>query len=168
LSHGLGGGPAGHDGDVPDVEVSEQVAATPDDVYAMVSDVTRMGSWSPETTSCRWLDGATGPTVGARFRGTNKRGPLLWQTTCTVTTAEPGKRFAFDVKFGPAPISSWAYDLQLASDGTTRVTESWSDRRSSALKVTSVPVMGIRDRAAHNQRSMQATLAALKRAAEQA
>ena len=156
----------GHDGEVADVEVSEQVAATPDDVYAMVSDVTRMGSWSPETTSCRWLDGATGPTVGARFRGTNKRGPLLWQTTCTVTAAEPGERFAFDVKFGPAPISSWAYDLEPARDGTTRVTESWSDRRSSALKVTSVPVMGIRDRAAHNRRSMQATLAALKVAAE--
>ena len=156
----------GHDGEVADVEVSVQVPAAPDEVYAMVSDVTRMGSWSPETTSCRWLEGATGPTVGARFRGTNKRGPLLWQTTCTVTAAEPGKRFAFDVKFGPAPISSWAYDLEPIGDGTTRVTESWSDRRSSALKVTSVPVMGIRDRAAHNRRSMQATLAALTVAAE--
>ena len=149
-----------------DVEVSEQVAAAPDEVYAMVSDVTQMGSWSPETTSCRWLDGATGPTVGARFRGTNKRGPLLWQTTCTVTAAEPGKRFAFDVKFGPAPISSWSYDLQPAGDGTTtghRVVERPALERAQG---DAVPVMGIRDRAAHNRRSMQATLAALKVAAE--
>jgi hypothetical protein len=151
-----------------DVEVSEDVAATPDAVYAMVSDVTRMGSWSPETTSCRWLGGATGPAVGARFRGTNKRGPLLWQTTCTVTAAEPGRRFAFDVTFGPAPISSWSYDLEPIGDGGTRVTESWSDRRHAAMRLASVPAMGIRDRAAHNRRRMQATLAALKSAAGQA
>jgi hypothetical protein len=152
---------------VADVEVSAVVTAAPDAVYAMVSDVTRMGSWSPETTSCRWLDGATGPTVGARFRGTNKRGPLLWQTTCTVTAAEPGRRFAFDVTFGPVAIASWAYDLAQVDDGRTRVTESWTDRRPGSMRLASVPVMGIRDRAGHNRRSMQATLAALKRAAEQ-
>jgi hypothetical protein len=154
-------------GGVADVEVSEVVAATPDVVYAMVSDVTRMGSWSPETTSCRWLGGATGPAVGAAFRGTNKRGPLLWQTTCTVTAADPGRRFAFDVAFGPAPIASWAYDLEPLGAGGTRVTESWTDRRHGSMRLASVPVMGIRDRAGHNRRGMQATLAALKRAAEQ-
>ena len=147
--------------------MSEDVAATPDAVYAMVSDVTRMGSWSPETTSCRWIDGATGPAVGAKFRGTNKRGPLLWQTTCTVTAAEPGRRFAFEVSFGPAAISSWAYDLEPGGPGRTRVTESWSDRRHGGLRLAAVPVMGIRDRAGHNRRNMQVTLAALKRAAEQ-
>ena len=150
-----------------DVEVSTDVAASPDVVWAMVSDVTRMGSWSPETTACRWVGGATGPVVGARFRGTNKRGPLLWQTTCTVTAAEPGRRFAFDVAFGPAPISSWSYDLEPTTDGGTRVTESWSDRRHGGLRLAAVPVMGIRDRAGHNRRGMQATLDALRRAAEQ-
>jgi len=68
-------------------EVSMHMDATPEEVWALVSDVTRMGSWSPETTACRWVGGASGPSVGARFRGTNKRGPLLWQTTCTVTAA---------------------------------------------------------------------------------
>ena len=71
-----------------DVEVTEAVRAEPSVVYDLVSDVTRMGSWSPETTSCRWLASATGPTVGARFRGTNRHGPLLrWTTTCTVSPA---------------------------------------------------------------------------------
>ena len=152
---------------VADVEVSERIAAAPDVVYRMVSDVTRMGTWSPETASCRWLDGATGPAPGARFRGTNRRGPLLWQTTCTVTDARPGQRFAFDVSFGSWPIATWAYDFEPA-DGGCLVTEAWSDRRSGALRAASVPVMGIRDRAAHNRQGMGATLAALKAAAESA
>ena len=150
---------------VADVEVSEQIAAAPDVVYGMVSDVTRMGTWSPETESCRWLDGATAPAQGARFRGTNRRGPLLWQTTCTVTAADPGRRFAFDVAFGPWRIATWAYDFAPV-DGGCLVTESWSDRRPGGMRVASVPVMGIKDRAAHNRRGMQATLAALKAAAE--
>lgn len=148
-----------------DVEVSTSVAADPRAVYDLVSDVTRMGSWSPETTACRWIDGASGPAPGARFRGTNRHGPLRWVTTCTVTAAEPGRRFAFDVTFGPVAISSWAYDLH-DEPGGVRVTESWSDRRPAGVRALSVPVMGIRDRAAHNRRGMLATLAALKAAAE--
>ncbi|MCY7374336.1 MAG: SRPBCC family protein [Spirochaetaceae bacterium] len=149
-----------------DVEVTEQVRAEPSVVYDLVSDVTRMGSWSPETTSCRWLGGATGPAVGARFRGTNRRGPLLrWTTTCTVTAAEPGRRFAFDVDFAGVPIARWAYDLEPTPTGCT-VTESWDDRRGRPLQIASVPLMGIADRAEHNRRSMQTTLTALRLAAE--
>jgi hypothetical protein len=148
-----------------DVEVAERMAADPIEVWRLVSDVTRMGSWSPETTACHWIDGATGPVVGARFRGTNRRGPLLWQTTCTVTAADPGRRFAFDVTFGPAAIATWAYDIEPDHNGCV-VTESWSDRRVGAMRLASMPVMGIRDRGAHNRRGMVATLAALKAAAE--
>lgn len=152
------------------VSVTETVAAPPDVLFRLVADVTRMGEWSPETTSCRWLPPDTGPVVGARFRGTNRRGPLLWATTCTVTAAEPGRRFAFDVAFGPVPIASWSYDFEPVGRGTraarTRVTESWTDRRSGLLRLASVPVMGIADRAAHNRRGMVATLRALKAAAE--
>lgn len=148
-----------------DVEVTETVAAPPELVYDLLSDVTRMGSWSPETTACRWIGGATGPAVGARFRGSNRHGPLQWVTTCTVTAADRGRRFAFDVSFGPLAISSWAYDLANTSEGC-RVTESWTDRRSGALRAAAVPVMGVRDRAAHNRRGMVATLAALRKTAE--
>ncbi len=48
--------------------VSIDIAAPPEKVYALVSDITRMGEWSPECRSCRWADEATGPTVGARFK----------------------------------------------------------------------------------------------------
>ena len=46
------------------------------------------------------------------------------------------------------------------------VTETWTDRRSGALKLASVPVMGIAHRGEHNRRGMTATLAALASAAE--
>jgi len=149
-----------------DVEVSEQVRADPATVYALVSDVTRMGSWSPETTSCRWLDGATGPAVGAKFRGSNRHGPVLrWSTTCTVTDADPGRRFAFDVDYAGVPISTWSYDFVPTADGCT-VTESWTDLRPRVMRVASVPIMGVADRAKHNRRGMETTLAALRATAE--
>ena len=149
---------------MPDVQVSASIAAEPAVVYDLVSDVTRMGEWSPETTSCRWLDGS-GPAAGSRFRGTNKRHLARWTTTCTVTSAEPGRRFAFDVGWGSWAISTWAYDIEPTKDGCT-VTESWVDRRQAVLRVASPLAMGILDRAAHNRDSMRTTLAALKSAAE--
>jgi hypothetical protein len=145
-------------------EVRETIAADAAVVYGLISDVTRMGEWSPETTSCAWVAG-DGPAVGARFRGTNSRGPVRWVTTCTVTSADPGRRFAFSVVFGPFAISEWAYDITPTAGGCT-VTERWVDRRGVAMRAGSPLVMGIVDRAAHNRTGMAKTLAALKAAAE--
>jgi uncharacterized protein YndB with AHSA1/START domain len=148
-----------------DVVVTRTVGAPADGVYALVSDVSRMGEWSPETASCRWVGGARSAEVGARFRGSNRRGPLLWTTTCSVTAAEPARRFAFTVTWAGVPISDWAYDLAPVAGGCT-VTESWTDRRPGAMRLASVPVMGIADRAGHNRRGMEATLTALALAAQ--
>lgn len=148
-----------------DVEVSTTVAAAPEAVWALVSDVTRMGSWSPETTGCRWLGGATGPAVGARFRGTNRKGLRRWSTTCEVTAADAGRRFAFEVTYGPVRISTWDYTFSPDGAGT-RVVESWTDRRPGWMRTLSGPVMGVSDRNAHNRRGMEETLAAVKAAAE--
>lgn len=52
-----------------------EIDASPQRVYELVSDITRMGEWSPECYRCEWLDGATTATVGARFRGHNRLGP---------------------------------------------------------------------------------------------
>lgn len=73
------------------------ISVPPAAVYALIGDVTRIGEWSPECERCEWLDDATGPAVGARFRGHNRLGILRWQTTCVVTTAEVGREFAFSV-----------------------------------------------------------------------
>jgi hypothetical protein len=148
-----------------DAQATATIAADPVKVYNLASDLPRMGEWSPENTGGRWIGGATGPTVGARFRGNNKRGVLRWSTTVEVTDATPGKRFAFDVTYGPVPISHWEYTFE-PDGGGCRVTESWKDRRPLWMKLTSIPVMAVADRAAHNTKGMEATLAALKVAAE--
>jgi hypothetical protein len=150
-----------------DVQVEESIAAAPGAVYELVSDVTRMGEWSPETTSCRWLGGATGPVAGARFRGANRSGWRRWSTTCTVIDVQPGARFAFDVDYGPLPVSRWTYEFVLEGAGS-RVIETWEDRRPGWMAKASTVVMGVPDREGHNRDGMRATLAALRRAAEAA
>jgi uncharacterized protein YndB with AHSA1/START domain len=102
------------------------MAAPPDRVWDLVSDVTRIGEFSPETFEAKWADGATGPKVGARFRGHVKRngiGPVYW-TTCVVTACEPGREFAFGVGADGKPLNTWRYVLAPAGDGTD-VTESF-------------------------------------------
>ena len=71
------------------------IAAPPLRVYELVTDVTRMGEWSPECYWCEWLDAATTASVGARFRGYNRRGRYRWERTAIVQTADAGHEFAF-------------------------------------------------------------------------
>jgi uncharacterized protein YndB with AHSA1/START domain len=107
--------------------VTIHMAAPPEKIWALVSDVTRIGEYSPETFDGEWLDGATGPAVGARFRGHVKRngkGPIYW-TTCRVLVSEPGREFTFGVGTGDEPLSTWGYKLTPAGDGTD-VTESFA------------------------------------------
>lgn len=57
-----------------ELSVSREIKASRERLWEMVSDVTRMGDWSPETTTAVWTGGATGPAVGAKFRGSNRHG----------------------------------------------------------------------------------------------
>lgn len=148
-----------------DVQVKADIAAPADKVWTLVSDLPRMGEWSPENTGGRWLGGATGPAVGARFRGNNRKGLRRWSTTCTVIAADQGSRFTFEVTYGPVKISTWDYAFTANGDSTT-VVESWTDRRPAWMRLAGVPVMGVVDRGDHNRRGMEKTLANLKTAAE--
>jgi hypothetical protein len=148
-----------------DIEVSEHIAAAPAELYEMVSDLPRMGEWSPENTGGRWSGGTRTAKVGATFRGRNRSGWRRWRTVVTVTAAEPGRRFAFDVHFAAVPISTWEYTFT-AADGGCLVTESWTERRPGWMRALSGPVMAIPDRVEHNRAGMEATLRALKSAAE--
>jgi hypothetical protein len=75
-------------------EVSRVIAAPAAVLYAMVTDLPRMGEWSPENLGGRWRRGS-GPTVGGRFKGRNKRGSRRWTTNVEVTAAEPDRLFEF-------------------------------------------------------------------------
>jgi hypothetical protein len=96
------------------------VRSAPERVYQLVADVTRMGEWSPECYRCQWLDGTVGPVVGARFKGYNRRGWLRWSTICTVTQAETGRAFHFEVRPRGGKLQSrWRYEFETAPGGTT-------------------------------------------------
>ena len=106
------------------------VPAAPEEVYAVVSDVTRIGERSPECHTARWLPGEPAGTTGAVFRGSNRSGRLArWSRRCEVVVAEPGRSFAFRtvperLDLTRRDSTVWRYDLEPA-DGGTRVTHSY-------------------------------------------
>ena len=153
----------------PHDEVTTEIAAAPEDVYRLVSDITRMGEWSPECVKAVWAKGATGPAVGARFRAWNRggRGPA-WSNTPKVVVADPGREFAFNRK-GPGIGSyTWRYLMEPAGDGT-RLTESFTAERPLGGVMTWITEKwtGSSDRDEDLQRGMATTLDRIKAAAEQ-
>jgi uncharacterized protein YndB with AHSA1/START domain len=148
-------------------EARVHVSAPPEKVYDMVSDVTRMGEWSPETVKCEWLGGASGPAVGARFKGTNRRGVMRWSTKPEVVAADPGREFAFVTK-GVGPATRWSYRFEQAADGGTEVSESFEavDDLPAYIRFCDRYLMGIKDRKADLEQGMQQTLERIKKVAE--
>lgn len=66
-----------------------EVDATVQQVWEVISDVTRIGEWSHECHSARWLDHARGIVPGARFRGRNRAGWARWSRTSEIVTVDP-------------------------------------------------------------------------------
>src|SRR5450755_3838764 len=141
------------------------VHASPTDLYAIVSDVHRMGEWSPECRRCEWIGGATGPAVGARFKGTNQRGVARWSTKPRVVAADPGREFAFVTGHLGRDMTKWSYRFEPASEHTT-VTESFELLRDMPwyFRFADRFLMGIKDRKADLETNMQETLRRLKAA----
>lgn len=106
-------------------EARVEIDAAPLTVYELLSDITRMGDWSPECYRCEWLDGATTAAVGVKFRGHNRLGKARWTTDAIVTTADPGREFSFAVlhKSG-REVTLWRYELRQVG-GRTEVVESY-------------------------------------------
>ena len=168
--------------DMPRWSQSLFIAASTDDLYAMVSDVTRMGEWSPVCRSCRWDDGQ-GPRVGREgregrvgrvgewFTGHNVDDGREWDTHCQVLAADPGREFAFAVA---GTFVRWTYTFAAATDAGvdgTMLTETWEPQPDLlafyAQQYGDDQVQPTLDaRAETAKRGIAATLAAIKRAAE--
>lgn len=146
-----------------DLSESVTVAAPAMSVYGLVSDLPRMGEWSPECTRVTWSSRTPGPAVGARFVGHNRAGAIRWFTFGRVVDAVPGERFSFVITFGPIPVSLWTYEFRAVTSGC-EVTESWTDHRPAPLRMLFRPFFG--DRARTNDRGIKVTLGRLKAAAE--
>jgi uncharacterized protein YndB with AHSA1/START domain len=149
-----------------DVAASVDIAADPDTVYRMITDLPTLAELAEETTSMQWVSGDAA-VPGARFKGNNCRGTKNWSTTCTVTDAEPGRVFGFDVKSIVVPVSHWRYDIEPV-DGGCRVTERTWDRRPGWFLLPARIGTGVKDRAAANAENIDRTLQRLKATAEAA
>lgn len=101
---------------------SIDIAAPPEAVYDLVTDVARTGEWSPVCKESWFKDGA-GPRVGAVIVGKNVTPQREWQTESDVVAARRPREFAWIVG---GNVARWGYDLEALEDGSrTRLTESW-------------------------------------------
>jgi hypothetical protein len=145
--------------------VTVHIDAEPVAVWSLVSDITRMGEYSPEVFETEWLDGAAGPAVGIRYRGhvkRNERGPTYW-TVCKITECAPGEVFEFAVVYRDKAVNTWRYEFRPGAGGGTDVTESFRLADNVLTKIYSA-LGGARKR--RNERDMRTTLERVKAAAE--
>jgi uncharacterized protein YndB with AHSA1/START domain len=150
----------------PSRAVTRIVAAPAGLVWDLVSDVTRMGEWSPENTGAEWVSGEPG-AVGSRFKGRNKRGRATWSTTCHVLDAERGRVFAFGVGKAERPDTTWRYELTPLPDGRTEIRESFVLRKPPGwgTRLLTRLTTGVADREADLEEGMRRTLEQLDAAA---
>ena len=134
----------------------------------MVSDVTRMGEWSPVCKSC-WWDEGDGPRVGAWFTGHNEQPERTWDTRCEVIAADPGREFTFVVGGAESPSRAGATRSR-RSTAAPSSTESWQVMPALVARFAENfddgGAAALAERTETAQSGMAATLAAIKAAAE--
>ncbi|MFZ2175578.1 MAG: SRPBCC family protein [Rhodococcus sp. (in: high G+C Gram-positive bacteria)] len=145
------------------LEATIDIAATPQDVWAVVSDLKRMGEWSPQCRKMRVLGGVV--EKGAKTVNLNRKGLLVWPTTSKVVRFEPNRSLAFRIAENR---TIWSYDLEPTESGT-KVTE----RREAPTGTSKVSQFLVKTVLGGNDdfevelvEGMNATLARIKAAAE--
>ncbi len=134
------------------------VAATPAEVFALLTDLDQLAQLSPENQHCELLDGATEVAVGARFRGTNRAGDYEWQADCEVTVFEPDRQFVYLVPPDFEHATEWSYTIEPHGDGSI-VTEAFHAPMLGRPDIYPGKIEGRRD---NLERACQTTMANLK------
>jgi hypothetical protein len=147
--------------------VDLDIEAGADVLYAMVSDLPRIGEWSPECESVDWEEGdATMPVEGTTFVGHNAVGPgrrIRYSRHGRVLVADPGREFGFLTDEGGRESTAWRYRFEPQADGRTRVTESYEVRWIPVwARILDVPM----NRHKELLKGMRSTLERLKATAE--
>ena len=156
-----------HTGEMTPLKHSEAtvIARSPEDLYDLVSDITRMGTWSPVCKACWWDEGA-GPEAGAWFTGRNELPERTWETRSEVVAADRGREFAFIVN---GTWTRWGY-VFTPVDGGTELTESWEFLPGGIAmfeeRFGADAQAQIANRLELAQKGIPATLAAIKKDAE--
>ena len=153
----------------PWITRSVAIAADPHVVWSLVTDLPRMGEFSPENVGGEWIAGYTGACLGARYRGRNRHSGdgREWWTRVKVVEYDYGRLFTFDVR---APIgirvSRWSYEITPAATGCV-LAEHWYRVGNRFVRNFLGPrVTGRADRPGFNAHSIEQTLAKIKAAVE--
>ena len=109
---------------------SVEVACSPVAAWQLVTDIPRIGAFSPECVAATWMNGAAGPAEGARFEGTNRvvdeatDNEFVWVRPCMVTVAKPPERFSYTVgdRYDGTPATLWDFQIE-ATDTGCRITQ---------------------------------------------
>ncbi|MEU9451490.1 SRPBCC family protein [Streptomyces sp. NPDC048277] len=145
---------------------SIEIAACPTTVYGIITDLSLWQGFMTETGTPDHA-GEIALTPGSTFHTWNRNGPWRWRTTTVILEAVPHERLAFRVTSLGHQVAVWRYDIVPTSRGS-RVTESTRDLRGTAMLLISVATTGVVNRARHNRRNIDLTLARLKAQAEAA
>ena len=103
---------------------SIDIDASPDVVYSILTDLSRISELSPECYKAEWEGDSQGAAVGAKFRGYNDNNGMKWDQACIVVAATPGKEWAFEVPADDGRSTIWRYEIDETGNGC-RVTESF-------------------------------------------
>lgn len=139
-------------------EESIGIDATAEEIYDAISDLTRMGEWSPENRGGTWLDGGSG-AVGDRFEGQNQIGDRRWSVVAQVTRADRGSEFQFVTGDPASPFVRWTY--RMSGSNPTVLTEVW-DVEQLPPTLVDLDAERLAARAEAVREGMMATLAAIK------
>jgi hypothetical protein len=155
-------------------QVEVRVAARPEQVWALVTDINLPADYSSEFRGAEWADDASGPCLGARFVGTNEHPAIgAWQSTSVVVSYEPVRAFGWDVQGFGGVAASWRFELEPDGEGTRL--RQWA-RMGPAPSGLSAAIEArpdkeeriVANRLAEWQRNMQATVEGIKARAESA
>jgi hypothetical protein len=150
--------------------VDRYIEAPPEALYGIIADVTRTPEYTPDIVRVEWLDGATGPAVGARFKAINTagKGPK-WSNKPVITVLEPNREIAWERTEKGGGTLEWRYRFEPEGTGT-RVTESY--RVVAPLNLFGWfligTVFGLKDRKSDLRNSMLRTLDRLAEMTERA
>jgi uncharacterized protein YndB with AHSA1/START domain len=139
-----------------------RIDASPDEVFALLTDLDELPKLSPENQRCEFLEGSSEVAVGARFRGTNRAGDYEWHADCEVTVFEPGRRFVYLVPPGFEHATEWSYTIEPDADGSI-VTEAFHAPLLGLPDIYPGKIEGRRD---NLEKACQITMANLKSALE--
>lgn len=146
-------------------EATIQIDASPEAIYDLVSDISRMGEWSPEAVGGQWTDGGSGK-VGDWFAGLNRTPEREWTRDCQVAAADRGRDFTFVVGGIEENCTWWSYEMEPGPDAaTTQVTERWWLVNKTPAMAAATPEQ-FENRVAFTETMLHTTLAGLKAAAE--